>query len=212
MKKIFLSVLAVFILCVQNFCCAATIESKNFNGNENLIYPVVHVADSSAEKKINVAIVAEIDRFLTGIYRNAQVNGFQVADVRTNFEIACNEAGNTVILSLLLTESNYYKGAAHPSTFLRALNFNLSNGELIDKNYLLDVGSGVPESHFVAKLEKKLREKIAREKIFLFDNVLPLKNLPENFYWDENLHLHFIFQQYDIAPYAAGIIDVDIDA
>ena len=177
-----------------------------------MIYPVVHVADSSAEKKINVAIVAEIDRFLTGIYRNAQVNGFEVANARTNFKIGSNEAGNTVILSLILTESNYYKGAAHPSTFLHALNFNVANGELIDKNYLLDVGSGVPESHFVAKLEKKLREKVAREKNFLFDNALPLKKLPEYFYWDENLHLHFIFQHYEIAPYAAGIIDVDIDA
>ena len=212
MKKIFLSALIVLIFCVQNFCCAATISGANFNGNENLIYPVVHVENSVAEKKINAAIIAEIDRFLTGIYRDAQVNGFQVAGVITNFKIGSNEAGNTVILSLLLTESFYNEGAAHPSTLLHAMNFNVTSGELMDKNYLIDVGSGVPENYFVSKLEKKLREKVEREKIFLFDNALPLKNLPENFYWDENLHVHFIFQQYDIAPYAAGIIDVDIDA
>ena len=27
-----------------------------------------------------------------------------------------------------------------------------------------------------------------------------------------NLHVHFIFQHYEVAPYAAGIIDVDMDA
>ena len=79
-------------------------------------------------------------------------------------------------------------------------------------DYLTDIGSGVPESQLIKRLEKKLRKKVKREKLFLFPESLPLKNLPDNFYWDKNLHVHFIFQQYEIAPYAVGIIDVDIDA
>ena len=199
------------ILSVQS-CFAAEIHEDFFNGNESLKYPVVTVGDAAIEKKINGAIIAEIDRFTTAIYRNAQVNGYNVADIWTLYEIGSNQAGNTVILSVLLTECSYFRCAAHPSTYLRALNFNLSSGELMDINYLLEVGEGLKEGYLKERLEQKLREKVEREKLFLFEDSLPLKKLPDNFYWDENLHVHFIFQQYEIAPYAVGIIDVDIDA
>ena len=211
MIKNFFAVFVALLLGFQSFCGAATIESACFNDNAQIIYPVVHTGDVIVDKKINTAIVAEVDRFLTGIYRNAQINGYSVADARTSFEVGCNEAGSTVILSLILTESNYYEGAAHPMSYRHALNFNLSNGELMDMSYLTDVGSGNPQFS-LDNVSKKLREHVDREKIFLFGDALPLKKLPENFYWDENLHVHFIFQHYEIAPYAAGIIDVDMDA
>ena len=168
--------------------------------------------DSEIENKINEEICCEILRFIREIHYSAQYDNYEVADMRTNYEIGSNEAGNTVILSVLITESSYFKGAAHPSTYLRTLNFNLSSGELMGIDYLLEVGEGFQEGLFIDKLNQKLREKVERKEIFLFPDALPLKNLPENFYWDKNLHVHFIFNQYEIAPYAAGIIDVDIDA
>ncbi|MBR0260732.1 MAG: DUF4163 domain-containing protein [Selenomonadaceae bacterium] len=209
MRKIFMAMLIALIVSVQNFCGAATIEKTCFNGNEKIIYPVVHTGDAAIDKKINTAIIAEVDRFLTGVYRNAQTNGYTVADVRTNYEVGSNEAGNTVILSIILTESNYYKGGAHPATYKHALNFNVNNGELMDISYLTDVGSGNP-NFSLENVSKKLREHCEREGIHLFDDALPLKKLPENFYWDENLHVHLIFQHYEVAPYAAGIIDLDM--
>ena len=92
-----------------------------------------------------------------------------------------------------------------------ALNFNLSSGELMGLDYLVEVGDGFQNGWLMERLEKKLREKVERKKIFLFEDALPLKELPETFYWDKKLHVHFVFQQYEIAPYAGGIIDVDID-
>ena len=78
-------------------------------------------------------------------------------------------------------------------------------------DYLIEVGDGFQDGYLLERLNQKLRGKVEREEIFLFEDALPLKKLPETFYWDKNLHLHFIFNQYEIAPYAAGIIDVDID-
>lgn len=210
MKK-FLVALLMLISATCSACSAATIDSAHFNGKDDLIYPVVHVEDAAVERKINAAIIAEVDRFLTGIYRNAQVNNLEVGGVHTSFDIGSNEAGNTVILSIVMTESVYYKMAAHPSTYRRALNFNTSNGELMDVSYLTDVGAGVPVSELCDRLTQKLKAKAERENLFLFDDALPLKELPKDFYWDENLHVHFIFQQYEVAPYAVGIIDVDFD-
>ena len=211
MQKNFLMILVVLIVSVQSFCGAATIEEARFNNHENVIYPVVYVGDAAIDRKINTAIIAEVDRFLTGVYRTAQVNDYEVVDVRTSYEVGSNEAGGTVILSLVITESNYYKGGAHPATYKRALNFNTATGELMGMDYLTEVGEGVSAEEFRGRIEQKLREHCAREKLYLFPDALPLKNLPENFYWDANLHIHFIFQHYEVAPYAAGIIDVDID-
>lgn len=211
-RKIFIATVLALLVSVQSFCSAAQIESAAFNGNEQLIYPVVHTGNAAVDRKINTAIIAEVDRFVTGIYRNAQVNGSKVGGIYTKYDIACNQSGGTVILSILMTESSYYEMAAHPSTFQHALNFNVGSGELMGLSYLTDVGSGVSQKEILQRVERALIAKCDREKLFLFDDALPLKQLPENFYWDENLHVHFIFQQYEVAPYAVGIIDVDIDA
>lgn len=210
MRKIFL--MMMFVMMLMSSAGAATIETAHFNGNEKLIYPVVSTGDAAIDRKINVAIIAELDRFLTSAYKGAQSIGAQVEDARTSYEVGSNQAGNTVILSIVMTESQYFKGAAHPATWKRALNFNTSSGELMGLHYLTEVGEGLREGYLLERLEQKLREKCERENLFLFDDALPLKQLPETFYWDENLHVHFIFQHYEVAPYAAGIIDVDIDA
>lgn len=203
---------ALLLMIISVHCQAATIEQARFDCDDRLIYPVVHVEDKSVERKINTAIIAEVDRFVTGVYRNAQVNGYEVGDVRTSYEVGSNEAGNTVILSIIITESNYYKRAAHPATYRHALNFNTATGELMDVSYLTDVGAGVPIKRLLDRLTKKLREHATREGLYLFPESFPLKELPRDFYWDEQLHVHFIFQHYEVAPYSEGIIDVDIDS
>ena len=211
MRKIILMAIVALIMSVQSLCGAAEVYSDFFHDEEDLIYPVVRTGDKAIDKKINGAIVAEIDRFLSGVYLTAQEINAEIADMRTNFEVTCNQAGDTVILSLVITESNYYTGGAHPATYKHALNFNLANGELIDLDYLTDVGEGIPKDYLLEKLTQRLREYRERKGTYLFDDALPLKELPQDFYWDDKLNLHFIFQHYQIAPYAAGIIDVELE-
>ena len=210
MKKIFLTLLFVAIVSLQNFCGAAEIESAAHERYPNVVYPVVHTGDAAVDKKINREIFIELDRFLTAAHNDAMHNGRRVADVRMNYTVGANGDGNTVILSLILDKSYYVSGAAHPQSLRNALNFNMSSGELMGWDYLLDVGDGVSEENFKRRIEKNLVEHCAREGITLFEDALPLKNLPQDFYWDKNLNVHVIFNHYDIAPYAAGIIDVTL--
>ena len=209
MRKIFLMIV-VLIVSVQDFCGAVTIEDNRSPFHEKIFYPLVRMEDKTIEQKINTAIIAEVDRFVTAVYNTAQELKAEVADIRTDYKIPCNEAEDTVVLSVVITESNYYKGGAHPATYRHALNFNTASGELMDTSYLTDVGEGNPQFS-LENVSKKLREHCDREGIYLFQDALPLKELPENFYWDENLHVHLIFNHYEVAPYAAGIIDVDMD-
>ena len=209
MRKVIL-IVALIVFSVQS-CIAAEITTARGNEDEKLTYPVVHVGDSDIENKINEEICCEILGFIRRIQEFKENKGFEIADMRTSYEIGSNEAGNTIILSILITESSYFKGAAHPSTYKRTLNFNLSSGEIMGLDYLVEVGDGFQDGQLLERLNKKLRGKVERREIFLFEDALPLKKLPENFYWDKNLHVHFLFNNYEIAPYAAGIIDVDID-
>ena len=190
---------------------AATIESAYYHDNKNWIYPIVHVANAEAERKISYKIQENMDGFVKGLTYDAQYHKRNVLESSMNYEVACNETGGTVILSIIATNSRYYEGAAHPMSYKRAWNFNTSTGNRIGINYLTDVGEGVPVQQIIDRLSAKLKEKAAREGIKLFDDALPLKKLPDDFYWDENLHVHFIFQQYEIVPYVYGFIDVDID-
>lgn len=212
MRKIFLAMMLALVMGVQNFCGAATIESAAFRGNDKLIYPVVTTGNAAVDAKINQKIEIELGSFVKGLHYAAQYDGRRVMGAYTSYEVGSNQAGNTIILSLIITESSYYEGAAHPSTVKRALNFNTSSGNKLGLNSLTDVGSGVSVEEIRDRVEVALVNKCQREKLTLFGDALPLKKLPAEFYWDENLHVHFIFQQYEVAPYAVGIIDVDIDA
>ena len=134
MRKVLL-IIALIVLGVQS-CFAAEISEARFDSNEKLRYPVVHTGNSAIDDKINVAIIAEVDRFSTGIHQNAAFNGYKVGDIHTDYEIACNQDGNTVILSIVMTESRYFEGAAHPATWQHTLNFNMSSGNRMGLDYL----------------------------------------------------------------------------
>ncbi len=210
MRKIFL--MLAFVMMLMSSARAATIEEAHFNGDEKLTYPVVSTGDAAIDQKINRKIQEELMSFIKGMHYDAQYYDRKVLDARTSYEVGSNQAGGTVILSIVMTESRYFEGAVHPATWQHALNFNTSSGNRMGLDYLTEVGEGLREGYLVERLEQKLREQSARENIYLFPDALPLKKLPEDFYWDSNLHVHFVFQHYEIAPYAAGIIDVDIDA
>jgi hypothetical protein len=42
----------------------------------------------------------------------------------------------------------------------------------------------------------------------LFDFHKDVTAFPQEFYLDENMDLHVLFQRYEITPYAVGLVDV----
>lgn len=207
MKKIFFAL----IICLMNFSTASAVEiaATNYLGDENLVYPFVIVENHEAEKKINVEIFCEVERFLEQVKHTAAENGATVASVTISFEVPCNyEFG---ILSVVLTEYVYFEKAAHPATYRRALNFNSESGQRILAQSLTEIAHDENgESNYSPKnLTLKLREHAKKNKIQLYKDFQQLTKVPEDFYFDENLRVHFIFQQYEVAPYAAGIIEME---
>lgn len=198
------------IIFLTNFSSASAVEisATNYLGDENLIYPFVIVENHEVEKKINTEIFCEVERFLAEVKNTSAETGANVESVTINFEIPCNyEFG---ILSVILTEYVYFEKAAHPATYRRALNFNSDSGERIFAQILTEIVDEENESNYSPKnLTIKLKDYAKKNRIPLYRDFQQLTKIPEDFYFDENLRVHFIFQQYEVAPYAVGIIEIE---
>ena len=206
MKK-FIIAAALFLL--TNVASAAQIDTASYLGDGNLNYPVIITDKPEVNAKINSVIRAEVQRFVDAMEKQAQELDVRIGDMSVDFEIPCNHTNG--ILSVVLTEFIYFEKAAHPSTLKRALNFNSDSGERLTVDSLTEVGgeeNGEPK-YSPKNVTRKLRAHVRMNKLFLYDEFTELEKLPEDFYFDDDLNVHFIFQQYEIAPYAVGIIDLD---
>lgn len=115
----------------------------------------------------------------------------------------------------IIATGSYYEdmGAAHPNQWSRWLNFDANTGKMltIDDVFKAETRAEVEQMLLVKLIEHQAalypEETIGtledlHEKGFL--NYTPIY-IPDNFLLSED-KLHFIFNRYDIAPYAAGEI------
>ena len=201
MKNFIFAGIFFFVLSLTNFASAAEIDRVFYLGNPELSYPLIITEKADAASKINQVIRAEIQALTDSVNKEIVEGNFESVTINSDYKIPCNHSNG--ILSIILTEYINYEGSAHPSTVQRAFTFNTSTGERIFPNESI---------YSVANITAKLQAYSAKEGIALYPDFQGLKEIPKDFYFDDNMHAHFIFQQYDVAPYAAGIIDLDADA
>lgn len=212
MKHLIFTATIILAMLFANFASAAQISQAYYRGDKDLIYPIVTTENKKVSKKINAEIFKEVDRYVKSMERQAKENGHKIAGLGINFETPCNEEGG--ILSVVLTEYIFIEMAAHPSTFKRTFNFNSDSGAKLSVDSLSEIArvENGESAYSPRNVSRKLRDYAEKNNLFLFDKNIELKKVPDDFYFDENLHVHFIFQQYEVAPYAVGIIDLDADA
>ncbi|MBQ7198162.1 MAG: DUF3298 domain-containing protein [Selenomonadaceae bacterium] len=202
MKKIFCMLMILALIILPSIGGATQIKSTDYKGDFNFVYPTIHVSTVFVDTAINEKIREEVKNFFDAVKQpDTSISATM------SYEIPCDKNN---ILSIILTEYTYSEGAAHPLTFKRALNFDTRTGKLIGIDNLKKISREYAKADYTTKgITRKLKAYAEREGIYLYSDFKELEKLPENFYFDENFHLHFIFQQYDVAPYAAGIIDLD---
>lgn len=114
------------------------------------------------------------------------------------------------LASLRLELSSYYAGAAHPSGILHTLNYDLGTGERLELGDLFTEGAP-----YLQRLSELARERLYAE---LGDAALPdfvepgTEPVAENFDgWSlTGQELVVTFDEYQVAPYAAGMPRVSI--
>ena len=209
MRKIILAGIFFILASAANFASAAEIDRAFYFGNPDVSYPLVIAKNTDANIKINAEIRAELKRFIDGVNKQMIDGQFTSVAIGVDYEIPCNHENG--ILSIILTEYVNFEGSAHPLTYQRTLNFNSDSGARLTADTLTEIAKK-PTDYTPADITQKLRAYSEKNKLPLFPDFQGLTAIPEDFYFDDNLHVHFLFQQYEVAPYAAGIIDLDADA
>ncbi len=195
------------LLPVRNaVCCAAEANSQASvaqyeDAHFKLTYPLAELPDRALQYEINHAIRAEIRRFVDAVCSDMKNGGTISAAIQ--YEIKRNDKD---FLSFTLDEYTYAEGAAHGQTYRKGMTFRKRDGRLCTYADVLPPKSRSTIS--VESVEEKLLAAAKAGGYVLYPNFSGLTELPSEFYLDEQDRLHFLFQQYEVAPYAVGIIDV----
>jgi hypothetical protein len=103
----------------------------------------------------------------------------------------------------------FYKGAAHPLSWKSGIVFDLKTGNSVKWQQL--VRQEDQSAFTLEAINAKIFASKAPWRQWLYRDFQGLKELPKTYYLDKDGYIHFIFGQYEIAPYAAGILDLNME-
>lgn len=171
-----------------------TIYTRRFNlYNEN-------IALSLQQKAENELFNEAID-----LYKFNKENNYpiMVYEVYQTYKITFNLRN---IISLFIDEYTF-TGGAHGSTIRTSQTWNLNHGKQIELYQFFN------NPYFILQILKNIKTQIQENPSIYFDDACCLlidTFNPQSFYLEQNSIIIY-FQQYDIAPYASGIIEFPIN-
>ncbi len=151
---------------------------------------------------INTHILNDVMSVANKFPKDVAANDRYVLDI--NYEVSFNDGDN---LSIIRDSYRNYKGAAHPSSSKLGLNFNVKSGNFIPFTAVISGPTGPRFS--VNGINQMLAASPPGRQNAFYKDFKGLKDYPTNYYIAANKNIHLVFQQYEIAPYAVGIIDID---
>ncbi len=171
-----------------------TLTKSNKNASIVAHYPQVSGLPEDVQSKINKVFKDEAEAFAADSEKQASHRDGKVEnmyDFVQSFVVTYNRDG---ILSVV-TDKYGYTGGAHGGTYREGQTFSLKDGKQLG---LGDVLKGAPD--YKQKLDKMLKQR-AKKDAFL-DMVVELKDKPDFYVKEGGIAIYY--QQYEIAPYAAG--------
>lgn len=111
-------------------------------------------------------------------------------------------------LSIIEYSFSYYERAAHPSSWEHGVTFDLTTGDVVPWQQV--VARKNKRKFTLENINKALWATEYGQGGYFFSDFTGLKQLPTNYYVDSEGYICFVFNQYEIAPYAAGIINLNM--
>lgn len=99
----------------------------------------------------------------------------------------------------------YFDRAAHPTSWKTGVVFDVATGKRITN--WRDLVKPGDEKYFTLQ---KITNKLTLSGHVLSSYFNGLTEDPNNFYLDKSRNIHFVFGQYEVAPYSSGIIDINM--
>lgn len=112
-------------------------------------------------------------------------------------------------LTLRIASASYFKGAAHPNTYVFGMVFDKNTGKRLPLNYFVEMP---PADHMEGYVRGGMFKMLgySDEELELSQDY-HLKTISEEFLLDKNDNLDLIYQQYDLGPYAMGSPRIRLD-
>lgn len=145
---------------------------------------------------------------------NDTSEGHYFQDLEYLYTIEAEVVTNDENYLSILKKTNTYTGGAHPSYFINGVTFDIKNNKQTDLyDFVKDKET----------LRTFLKNYVSKNKDILYEDADKtvdryIDNPPNEFnidykidYYIQNHELHIVFQAYELAPYAAGIIDIIAD-
>ena len=169
-----------------------TVTDAAYNGNDAQKYPVCSGGNTAAAKRINKFTEMVVPDFIQKERSAYKENIY----VKSSYQITYNFHD---YVSMVFTFEYGLEG--WPQDHMRSYVFDSKTGRVL---HAKDLRVSVKD------IKNKLRI-MADEKNIPLDGHAAIGSVPENFYYDKDFNLHFIFDKGRIAPEAHGIIDLNMD-
>ncbi|MCC6146116.1 MAG: DUF3298 domain-containing protein [Anaerolineaceae bacterium] len=188
---------------------AATIEKKKLEGaGEDPKYTIeVNYPVIAGAEVFNQASQAIAERVVNAFKGNLETyppiddpNLTSYSSVNMNYTVLQNTPG---VVSVYYQIDEYYRGAAHPAHYSAALNYDVRNQKVLTLGDLFQ-----PGADYLKLLSDYAIKDLTGEEWFLFpEGALPKAENYRN--WNLTPDgLQITFDPYEVAPYAAGFINV----
>ena len=170
-----------------------------------LTYPIVQTDAPDAQQRINTVIEDDVKAFMQEI--DMARMGSKKASAEMSYKITNNSSD---LLSLKTEQFISEEGAAHPMSYTRGYLFRLSDGKALT---LDDVQQMSDRKDRAGRYTlDALNHRLTEPKNGAPEGYKALEMAPKDIYMDADGHIHVLIQRYEAASYAAGVLDIDLDA
>ena len=163
-------------------------------------YPNVTVPDNKTASQLITQYFIEEQAKAAAFFKKESIDNMKMTEEKS-YVVTLN---NGKYLSMIDQGYIYYDKAAHPTSWKNGVTFDVETGKRVEWQDIIR-----PKDAKVFTL-KNINTKIFMSKYVLSSYFNGLTTLPTNYYLDKNQTIHFIFNQYEVAPYSSGIIDISM--
>lgn len=170
-----------------------------------LTYPIVQTDAADAQQRINTVIEDDVKAFMQ------EIDMARMGNKKTSAEMSYKITNSSDDLLSLKTEQLISEeGAAHPMSYTHGYLFRLSDGKALTLDDVQQMSDRKDRAgrYTLDALNRRLTE----PKNGASEGYKALETVPKDIYMDADGHIHILIQRYEAASYAAGVLDIDLDA
>ena len=170
-----------------------------------LTYPIVQTDAADAQQRINTVIEDDVKAFMQ------EIDMARMGNKKTSAEMSYKITNSSDDLLSLKTEQFISEeGAAHPMSYTHGYLFRLSDGKALTLDDVQQMSDRMDRAgrYTLDAMNRRLTE----PKNGAPEGYKPLEAAPKDIYMDADGHIHVLIQRYEAASYAAGVLDIDLDA